>query len=302
MGRQLPPLNPLRAFEVAARHLSFTLAAKELFVTQGAISRQVKRLEEYLQAPLFQRGYRSLELTDTAKRYVPEIQEALNTIEHATGRLFKKKDNDRLYVKASLQTFAMTWLVPRFSSFRQLHPDLEVDFVTSIFLREEDFFNEPIDVAVSRERPKLKGLKVEEFMEEELVVVCSPNLLSGDFPLSTPADLMHHTLLHNANRANCWSIWLRQTGTKGIDTTAGLVFDSFYLTVQAAIAGIGVAVLPAPIADVSLRQGYLVTPLDFPVMSGEKYCLLYLEHRSGVPRIKAFRDWLFQEVQNSNSS
>ena len=302
MRRRLPPLNPLRAFEAAARNLSFTLAADELSVTQGAISRQVKTLEDYLQTPLFRRGFRSLELTGTAKRYVPAIQEALNTIDYATGQLFKKTGNDRLYVKTSLQTFAMTWLVPRFSSFRQLHQDLDVDFVTSISLGEEDFFREPIDVAVGRERPKVKGLKAEEFMEEELLVVCSPNLLSSDNPLSIPADLAHHTLLHNGTRVSCWSVWLRQTGTKGIDTSSGLVFDSFYLTVQAAIAGIGVAVLPVPIADVSLRQGYLVTPFDLPVMSGEKYYLLYLEHRSEVPKIRAFRDWLFQEAVNANKS
>ena len=302
MSRRLPPLNPLRAFEAAARHLSFTLAADELSVTQGAVSRQVRTLENYFQTPLFRRGSRSLELTDTAKRYVPAIQGALDTIDHATGQLFKKTDNDRLYVKTSLQTFAMTWLVPRFSSFRQLHQDLDVDFVTSISLGEEDFFREPIDVAVSRERPKVKGLKAEEFMEEELVVVCSPSLLSGDIPLSIPADLVHHTLLHNVTRASCWSVWLRQTGTKGIDTTSGLIFDSFYLAVQAAIAGIGVAVLPVPVADVSLRQGYLVTPFDFPVMSGEKYCLLYLEHRSEVTKIRAFRDWLFQEAENAHKS
>ena len=298
MTRRLPPLNPLRAFEAAARHLSFTLAADELNVTQSAISRQVKTLETYLQAQLFQRSSRALVLTEAGKRYLPSVHQALDIIDHATAQLFGENTRDRLFIKSSLRTFSMNWLLPRLSSLRAEHPDLEIDFGTAVSISEEHFCRESIDVALGREYPRVEGLRREEFMKEVLVAVCSPKLMSGDVPILESSDIRHHTLLHNGTRPECWAVWLHKASVVGVDTTSGLVFDSFYLTVRAAIAGMGIAILPLPIAEEPLKRGHLVMPFEVRVTSGDSYSLLYLEHRSVLPKVQAFRDWLFREAES----
>ena len=131
-----------------------------------------------------------------------------------------------------------------------------------------------------------------------LVAVCSPELMSGDVPVLESSDIRHHTLLHNGTRPECWAVWLHKASVVGVDTTSGLVFDSFYLTVRAAIAGMGIAILPLPIAEEPLKRGHLVMPFEVRVTSGDSYSLLYLEHRSVLPKVQAFRDWLFREAES----
>lgn len=296
MARRLPPLNPLRAFEVAARHASFKSAGEELNLTQSAISRQVKTLEDYLRVSLFRRDNRTLELTEAGKQYLPALTQAFDTIDHATARLFNVGHKNRLFVKSSLRTFLMGWLVPRLPSFRDQRPDLEVNLSTSLSISSDDLFTEPVDIAISRDRPDVDGIRQETLLEEFLVPVCSPRLLESAGQVNSPGDLSRFTALHNSSRSDCWQVWLKGTGFSGVRLGSELHFDGFYMTIQAAIAGMGVAILPVPIAQEALRLGHLVQPLKRSVPSGDSYYLLYLSHRCDLPKIKDFRDWLFAEV------
>ena len=302
MARRLPPLNPLKVFEVAARYCSFVRAAEELNITQSAVSRQVRTLEEYLQVPLFRRGHRALELTESARRYLPALTQAFDTIDHATGRIFDVKDKNRLFLKASLRTLFMSWLLPRFSSFRSRYPEFELNLSTSVTISGDDFYKEPIDVALSREHPNVEGLRCEAFMEELLIPVCSPSFLMASGQLKHANDMKGLTLLHNRTRSGCWRTWLEATDATDVDPEAGVTLDGFFITVQAAITGMGIAMVPRPIAEDWLLSGQLIQPFDLAVPSGDRYYLLYQEHRAKVPKIGAFRSWLFDEAKSVNRS
>lgn len=294
--RRLPPLNPLRAFEVAARNGSFTLAAKELNLTQSAISRQVGALERYLGVSLFRRESGRLEPTELAERYLPILSQAFDSMNSATESLFGSKDHSRLFIKSSLRTFSMTWLMPRLSSYRALHPDNEITLNTSTRIRAEDFDEEPIDIAVTRDPPHRPGLKREMLMDEYLTVVCNPGRKVDDVEITQPSDLARCTLLNNSVRPECWNIWFDKTEIDGVNRGEGPSLDGFSIVIQAAIAGIGVAVLPKPVAEQSIELGLLFEPFNFQVSSGGSYYLLYPEHRGSREKVRAFKEWLLAEA------
>ena len=296
MARDLPSLNALRAFEAAARHLSFTRAADELNVTQAAVSHQVKALEERLGVRLFRRLNRRLMLTDAGQMLQPPLGEALDRMADAVARL-KHEDKGVLTI-TTMESFAASWLVPRLARFRRRNPDIDV----RLMLSDEpvDLPREGIDAGIRYGRGSWPRAVVERLMTEELFPVCAPALLRGGRTLERPRDLAHFTLLHDDMRQD-WVMWLMAAGVDGIDATRGPAFQHSNLVVQAAMAGQGVALgRSVRVAD-ALADGRLVKPFDIALPSDYAYYLALAEGGEGRPKVRAFRDWLMEEAQRSQA-
>ncbi|MGY3404476.1 LysR family glycine cleavage system transcriptional activator [Bradyrhizobium sp. GM5.1] len=261
MTARLPSLNGLRAFEAAARHLSFTLAASELNVTQTAISHQIRRLEEELGIRLFVRQNRALALTAEARDYLPGVRAAFNDLRLATDRLLRK-DDDKVLTVSTLASLAAKWLLPRLTDFQEHHPGIDVRITTSTSL--VDFQRDNVDAAIRYGRGQWPGLRADWLMADELFPVCSPSLLRGDKPLRCPEDLKSHMLLHTSNaNSDDWRLWLTAAGLPAdIARQPGITFDMIFMTIQAAIDGIGVAMGRTSYVQDDIAKGRLVVPLQ----------------------------------------
>jgi LysR family glycine cleavage system transcriptional activator len=288
---RLPSLNGLRAFEAAARHLSFTKAAEELNVTQTAISHQIKRLEEELGMKLFVRQNRSLTLTAEARDYLPGIRAAFQDLRLATERL-KRKENANTLIVTTIASFAAKWLMPRLSRFQQQHPSIDVRVTTSTELA--DFARDGVDVGIRYGNGKWHGLRADWLMADELFPVCSPALMTGAHPIRRPEDLAHHTLLYSSHdMEDDWRLWLTAAGASlDILKQPGLTFDMIFMTVQAAIDGLGVAIGRTAFVESDLAAGRLVTPFDIKLPIDVGFYLVCPEDAADTPKIAAFRDWL----------
>ena len=289
MTARLPSLNGLRAFEAAARHLSFTLAAQELNVTQTAISHQIRRLEEELGLKLFIRQSRALALTPEAADYLPGIRAAFQDLRTATDRLLRKGD-DRVLTISTLTSLAVKWLLPRLSSFQEKHPDIDVRITTSTEL--VDFRASNVDAAIRYGQGRWPGLDAEWLMAEHLFPVCSPKLLTGERALRQPEDLKHATLLHTSSTVDDWRLWLTAAGLPAhLSQNRGLTFDLAFMTIQAAIDGLGVAMgHTAYVAD-DVANGRLVVPFDVSMPSAGYY-FVTPQDRPATAKLDLFRDWL----------
>ena len=296
MTARLPSLNGLRAFEAAARHLSFTLAAAELNVTQTAISHQIKRLEQELGIALFIRQNRALALTPQARDYLPGVRAAFNDLRLATDRL-RRKDNDRVLTVSTLASMAAKWLLPKLSTFQDAHPGIDVRITTSTSM--VDFKGGDVDAAIRYGRGRWPGLRADWLTADHLFPVCSPALLQGDRPLRTPADLAHHTLLHSsAGYDDDWRLWLTAAGLPtDISKQPGLTFDMIFMTLQAAIDGLGIAVGRTTYVEGDLAKGRLVMPFNIRLPADAGFYLVSPEEASGTPKLIAFRDWLLASVE-----
>ncbi len=292
MARRLPPLNALRAFESAARHLSFTRAAEELNVTQAAISHQVKGLEERLGIALFRRLNRALLLTDAGQAYLPAVHDAFDRIAEATARL-TAHDRAGVLTVSVLPSFAAKWLVPRLGGFRHAHPDIDVHIAPSD--RLTDFAREDVDLAIRYGKGEWPGLRADRMLTEEIFPVCSPRLLEGPHRLRTPADLRHHTLLHDDMRID-WRLWLLAAGVDGIDASRGPSFTDSSMVIQAAVEGQGVALGRSALAADDLAAGRLVKPFDISLPAAVAYYVVCPEATAGRPKIVAFREWVIAEA------
>ena len=298
MSARLPSLNGLRAFEAAARHLSFTQAASELNVTQTAISHQIKRLEEQLGLPLFVRRNRALALTRDAQEYLPAIRTAFEDLRLATERLLRP-DRDRVLTVSTMATLAAKWLLPRLASFQESHSDLEVRISTSSHL--VDFRREEIDVAIRYGRGHWPGLRADWLMAEDLFPVCSPALLKGDKPLRRPEDLAHHTLLHANIGREDWQLWLTAAGlpTSLATDRAGVTFDMSLMALQAALDGLGVAMGRSPMVEADIAAGRLVVPFDVKLPAEAGFYVVAPEESADAPKVKRFREWLTASAATS---
>src|SRR5882762_3186435 len=259
MTARLPSLNGLRAFEAAARHLSFTQAASELNVTQTAISHQIRRLEEELGIRLFIRKNRALALTPEAREYLPGIRAAFNDLRLATDRLLRK-DNDHVLTVSTLASLAAKWLLPRLSAFQEAHPGIDVRVTTSTGL--VDF--------------KSGDVGADWLTADELFPVCSPALLTGDKPLRCPEDLANRTLLHSSGGYDDdWRLWLTAAGLPAnISKQPGITFDLIFMTVQAAIDGIGVALGRTTYVEADIAKGRLVVPFKITLPADAGFYLV----------------------------
>ena len=229
MTARLPSLNGLRAFEAAARHLSFTLAAAELNVTQTAISHQIRRLEQELGVKLFVRQNRALALTAEAQEYLPGVRAAFNDLKLATDRLLRK-DSDHVLTVSTLASLAAKWLLPKLSAFQEAHPGIDVHITTSTNL--VDFRSGDVDAAIRYGRGQWPGLRADWLMADELFPVCSPALLAGRKPLERPEDLADHVLLHTSAANNDdWRLWLTAAGLPtNLSKQPGVTFDLVFMT------------------------------------------------------------------------
>ena len=316
MPRDLPSLSALRAFEAAGRHLSFSRAADELHVTQSAVSRHIRALEDVLGLRLFRRTGRAVALTPDGGRYLAALRECFDNMDEATRRLRKARQEPILTVDI-LPTLATRWLIPRLPSFTDLHPRVEVRMITSI--RSVDFAREDIDVAIrvgsppdtpaSPGAPRIDlvmttewaGLRAELLFHDVLVAVCSRRLLEPGPRLSLPDDLRHHVLLHTASRPHAWPDWLKAVGHPSVKPRGEISYGHFFMTLQAASEGRGVAVIPEILLANDLATENLVMPFPHRVPSAGSYYVLYRADQADVPKIRLFRDWLLAAAEHSDS-
>jgi LysR family glycine cleavage system transcriptional activator len=293
MARRLPPMNTLPDFEAAARHLSFTKAAEELNVTHGAVSRQVKSLENYLGVPLFRRLNRALRLTDEGQAYAHSVRELLDSLTDATRRLRTSKDSGGLTVSTTY-SFTSGWLVPRLGRFRALHPDVNVRLQAHDHVI--DFTRDNVDLAIRYGRGQYPGLIAERLLSDDYAPVASPALLKGKHPLRKPADLRHHVLLHEENNEVDWRMWLMAAGVEGVDAARGPIFSHSPLTIQAAIHGEGVALGRTALIEEELASGRLVRLFDLRMKAEMAYYIVYPPRAIERPMVRSFRDWLVSEA------
>src|ERR1700751_5523794 len=297
MTARLPSLNGLRAFEAAARHLSFTLAASELNVTQTAISHQIRRLEEELGLRLFIRKNRALALTPQARDYLPGVRAAFNDLRLATARLLRK-DDDNVLTVSTLASLAAKWLLPRLSTFQETHPGIDVRITTSTSL--VDFRNGDVDAAIRYGRGHWPGLRADWLMADELFPVCSPSLLKGDRPLKCPQGLAHHTLLHTSGGyEDDGRLWLPAAGLPADISSkpTAATFDLIFMTVQAAIDGIGVAMGRTSYVQDDIAKGRLVVPFKIALPADAGFYLVSPEGAAEPPKLRAFRQWLIDSAK-----
>jgi DNA-binding transcriptional LysR family regulator len=291
MARRLPPLGALRAFEAAARHVSFSRAAEELNVTQAAISHQVKQLEGWLGAPLFRRLTRSLRLTDEGQALMPAVSQALDRLEQAVERIAASGVSGTLTVSA-LTTFVLTWLVPRLSRFQAAYPELDVRL--SATQRLVDFAREDVDVAIRHGDGTWPGVRADRLFAEQITPLCGRAFQAR---LTRPADLLAVPLLQSDGLGDAeWPLWFAAAGVAHPNPRRGPAFDSTKIAVEAAIDGLGVAIgAPALFAD-ALAQGRLFQPFDLTVSTGKAYWLVSPEATAERPKVRAFRDWVLAEL------
>ncbi|RED49119.1 transcriptional regulator GcvA [Aestuariispira insulae] len=296
MARKLPPLNTLRAFEASCRYLSFTKAAEELFVTQAAISHQIKTLEEALDVKLFRRLNRALLLTEEGQVLLPAVRESLSILGNAVAKLREQERSGTLTV-SMLPSFASSWMVPRLGRFQTAHPDIDLRISANFDM--VDFDRDDVDVAIRFGKGRYPGLASVHFRTEDIFPVCSPGLLNDpDRPLSCPEDLKYHTLLHDDMETD-WRMWLMAAGVKGVDASRGTSLNQSDMVLQAAIDGQGVALGRSILAQRALRSGQLVKPFDLTLPSDYAYYFVCPEAAFDRPKTKAFREWLFSEAETS---
>jgi LysR family glycine cleavage system transcriptional activator len=292
-----PSLAALRAFETAARTLSFTGAANELGQTQGAVSHQVSTLEARLGVKLFERQTRGLRLTEAGGRYLPLVRDSLERL-RAAEDLVRLERPSVLTVTVS-PNFASKWLVPRLGGFSVTHPNLDLRISAS--LQHVDFNREDIDLAVRHGNGDWPELHVTRLCVEEMFPACSPSLLKAGAPIRTPADLAKHVLVHDRNRKH-WRDWLAAFGVESTKDERGPVFDQTALAIDAALAGQGIALARTALASLDLIVGRLVRPLREVVPAKFAYWIVCRKSAAETPKISQFRSWLIEQVQDDKAA
>ncbi|HEY1928009.1 MAG TPA: transcriptional regulator GcvA [Caulobacteraceae bacterium] len=295
--RRLPPLNALRAFESAARHLNFSRAAEELAVTPGAVSQQIQNLEDYVGAALFKRTPRGLLLTDSAQTALPALREAFDRLAEAASLLTAAVDGRRLTLTAP-PSFAAKWLVPRLGRFEAAHP--QVDVWLSADMELVDFAASDVDLAVRYGPGPYPGLEAIRLLNETVIPVMSPELAASN-PVRAPGDLARHILLHDGSSnadESCpdWQMWLAARGVRGVDATRGPRFNQSSLVIEAAVSSRGVALAKRTLAQDDLDAGRLVAPMPISTMIDFAYFLVHPKAKGRLPQVKAFVGWIRGEA------
>lgn len=294
MRRKIPSIEALIAFECAARHQSFTRSADELSLTQSAVSRQIACLEEYLGVPLFNRVKKRLSLTDAGTIYAKQVREHLEHIERDTLSAMAHRGAGGILEIAVIPTFATRWLIPRLPSFYEQHPHVTLNLTT----RAEPFmFNDTIyDAAIHFGTPAWPGAIVHHLFGEEMMPVCSPRLIPGRRVLR-PAEIAQLTLLHQSARPEAWRHWFLQAGIHDAPCMKGQRYELFSMLVEAARAGLGVALMPRFLVLNELANGELVIPSDVTLRNEKGYYLVYPEYKQRSLLLEVFRQWLLGMAQ-----
>lgn len=284
----LPSLDALVAFESAARHESFTRAGAELNVTQGAISRQIRVLEDRLGVLLFQRVRRRVVLTDAGRAYLLDVRRLLDSLKSSTLRLMTAGEDSKVLNLAVFPAVATHWLIPRLPDFFSKHPNVLVSF--SVRLTPFDFATDPFDAAMHLGSPTWAGAVLHHLMDETVVPVCAPSFRSAR-GIRRVDDLARAPLLHAATRPAAWAAWFEQSKLRRINAFEGLIFDSFAMLAAAAMAGLGVALLPTFFVEEELSKGKLVR-LARPQRTKDAYYLVVPDAKAGSPHVTAFVRWI----------
>ncbi len=299
MSRQLPPLNALRAFEAAARHLSVSRAAAELHVTPAAISHQVKALEEWMGLPLFRRLNRQVLLTDAGQTCFKGLRDGFDRLAATVAKVRAGAGDGPLTVSTA-PSIASKWLVPRLDRFRRAHPDIDVRIDAKPALT--DFARDNVDIAIRYGRGHYPGLRADRLMAESVFPLCSPKLRRGPPRLRHPRDLARHTLLHidmpvMGEAEPTWEMWLLAAGVSGVDWTRGPRFSVSSMAIETAIAGQGVVLGSDVLCAADLAAGRLVKPFDVGLALDFGYWIVSPETAAGRPKAVAFRNWLLAEAR-----
>lgn len=291
---RLPPLNAVRAFEAVARNMSISLAAAELHVTPGAISRQVQLLESHLNVSLLKRGHRQITLTRQGVDFFRASAKAIDLIRAADLRV-RQGRRTQLKIRA-YTTFAMKWLIPRLSGFQAAHPDVEVLLTTS--LEPVDFNRDDLDGAIRLGDGRWPGAKAHRLVANLLTPVASPKLMKRGPPLRKPADLSRHTLLHSIARPEDWAVWLGKVGViEQMDPHSGMTYESSAIAYAAAVEGQGLAMAQLFLVEPELAAGKLKRPFKHVVDMGDfTYYLITPEARPESAHMKKFRLWLLERL------
>ena len=305
---RLPPLNALRVFEAAARHLSFKDAAVELHITQAAVSHQVKALEEYLGVELFRRAGRGVQLTDAARACLPKLREGFDALASAVEMIREKGD-------AAPPVFTARWLMPRLADFSKREPKVELRVFASSkmvdagaldstsLVGDLDLRTESSAVQIHLGHGEYAGHRADRLFGVRMAAVANPALVKGEPGLKTPADLAHHTLLHDdameiVAGGNAWQKWLHTAGVSDeVDASRGPRFSSNILSLEAASQNLGVALALRPLVDADIASGRLCEPFEaFEVKPQSAYYLVCPEVIADRPAVAAFRKWLLAQV------
>lgn len=307
MKRRFPSLNALRTFEAAARHLSFSLAAEELNVTQAAVSRQIKILEDDFGTALFNRLTRAVELTDAGARLFPQVREAFHQLEVASNQVWGNKGSGVLTVSV-LPTFSVKWLMPRLLDFSELYPEIEVHLVNTI--APVDFERAEVDLAirvgstvpqdsnlsqVGIDLLMVRGdepLVYQELLPDEMIAVAAPSYLAEHGPITNVYDLQRADLIHMATRQDAWADYLAALGWQAPPAQDGPSYGHFFLSLQAAIEGRGIALVPEILAEADLRSGLLIQALPHKIQSAGAYYLIGRKCGWNQKKTKIFREWI----------
>ncbi len=292
MRPRLPSLNALKAFEAAARHESFTRAAEELCVTQGAVSHQVKALEVELAIKLFNRERQRLIITEAGREYLGVVRDALDRTAAGTERLLQRQSSGVLTVSTS-PDFAAKWLVHRLGNFAEAHSS--IDLRVSATLHHVDFAREEVDLAVRHGDGNWPGLDAVRLSTERLFAVCSPKLLAGRRRLEKVGDVLKFPLIHLDNRTD-WANWLQGVGLDKVEVVHGPVLNRASMVIDAAINGQGIALARTTLAAWDLINGRLVRPFGESLPVSKTYWIVCPKATAGLPKIVTFRDWLLGEA------
>lgn len=295
---RIPPLTALRAFECAGRKLSFTLAATELGVTPGAVSRQIRVLEDFLSLQLFHRANREVSLTQEGVEYLTKITDAFALIKSATEQLMEVPEGAPLRVSTS-STFTLRWLMPRMHSFYSQHPGNNLQLTMN--LTAVDFQRDDLDATIKLGHEGTPQSVVRHLFEADLVAVCSPKLLQQGIPLKQISDLARHTLLHSTARPSNWTLWLKEAGMPDLIGASTMQFESSSLAYQAATDGVGIAMAQLPLILDDLEAGTLIMPFPISTPDDCSYNLIWPDRTPRNPSFKPFRDWMLEEARKTHA-
>ncbi|HEY8099348.1 MAG TPA: LysR substrate-binding domain-containing protein [Burkholderiaceae bacterium] len=292
-----PPITELHALAAVARLGSVSLAANELSVTQGAISRAITRLEDHLGCPLLVRGNRRVGLTEAGKAFLDKVGPALDMIEDASSQLRMGARTKELTLSVA-PTFFSNWLVPRLYRYEALHPNITLRFVHYEY-GGCDFSGQTPDAVISAKPLDIPLVSCDYVIGRRIIPVCSPQIALG---IKTPRDLLNQKLLYQKTTPYYWSDWFKAAGVTGEEPTLGREFDYVSILIEAAFAGLGVAILPYCLLEQALELGRLVTPFDLAIESKRGFHLCYPKAKSDMIGLTTFKDWLMDEVATYCSS
>ncbi|KVO02219.1 LysR substrate-binding domain-containing protein [Burkholderia ubonensis] len=284
--RRLPPLHALQIFSTVARHRSFTRAAEQLCITQGAVSRQIQTLEAHYGFPLFKRHAKGLTLTAEGEQLLPVVNESFARIEDISMKLTRQRTDLALKVP----TCVMRWMLPRIMRFQGEHPDLHVQ-ITTAWQHDVDFATEPFDAAIVYGASPGADVCALPLFDERLTPVCAPGLRQTA-PLAEIGDLARHTLLHPTRDHRDWRAWLDHAGVRTVDADRGPSFDTLDLATNAAMEGFGVAIGDVTLVDDDVSARRLERPFDVVLETGARYFFVYPESVGSQRKIRAFSDWI----------